>query len=164
MPALQPRAIRKTHWSEHLVRFVFGGAVTMATGLIARRWGPGVGGVFLAFPAILPASLTLLKEHEGRHEAVQAAAGSRLGGVGLSAFAAAVALLAPRGAVISLAVATVCWAVLSFMLWEAIYGRYAPRRHRRARSSPGRGSGRRGAPMRRRRHTASSATRGHPAP
>jgi hypothetical protein len=40
---------------EWAVRFLFGGAVCVAAGLIARRFGPGVGGLFLAFPAIFPA-------------------------------------------------------------------------------------------------------------
>ena len=29
-----------------------------------QRWGPGIGGLFLAFPAIFPASATLVEKHE----------------------------------------------------------------------------------------------------
>ncbi len=36
----------------------------MCTGLIAQHWGPVVGGLFLSFPAILPASATLIERHE----------------------------------------------------------------------------------------------------
>jgi hypothetical protein len=36
------------------------GAITAAAGLIAGLYGPTIGGLFLAFPSILPASLTLV--------------------------------------------------------------------------------------------------------
>jgi hypothetical protein len=47
-------------WKDYAVRFVFGGIVTALTGLIAGRYGPGVAGLFLAFPAIFPAGATLI--------------------------------------------------------------------------------------------------------
>jgi hypothetical protein len=37
--------------------------VTVGAGLIASRFGPNLGGLFLAFPAILPATLTLVARH-----------------------------------------------------------------------------------------------------
>ena len=52
--------------------------------------------LFLAFPAILPASLTLVKEHDGRRKTCDDARGSRLGALGMLAFAIVVAILAPR--------------------------------------------------------------------
>ena len=36
----------------------------MATGIIAKKFGPGMGGLFLAFPAIFPARATLVEKHE----------------------------------------------------------------------------------------------------
>ena len=57
-------SLKQTNLREHLVRFVLGGAVTVAAGLIARRWGPVIGGLFLAFPAIFPAGATLIEQHE----------------------------------------------------------------------------------------------------
>jgi hypothetical protein len=44
--------------------FFFGGLCTAAAGLIAERFGPEVGGLFLAFPAIFPAGASLLESHE----------------------------------------------------------------------------------------------------
>jgi Protein of unknown function (DUF3147) len=64
---------------EHVVRFVLGGAVTVAAGLIARHWGPVVGGLFLAFPAIFPAGATLLEEHEVQKKAKIGCDGRRRG-------------------------------------------------------------------------------------
>jgi hypothetical protein len=45
---------------DYVVPFFLGGAVTVATGLIAKTFGPVTGGLFLALPAIFPASATLL--------------------------------------------------------------------------------------------------------
>jgi len=79
---LNPSALRETHWYEYLIRFALGGAVTVVAGLIAARFGPVVGGLFLAFPAIFPASATLIEKHVRRRKekAVpgSAAAGKRL--------------------------------------------------------------------------------------
>jgi hypothetical protein len=57
-------ALKRTRWYEYALRFFFGGAVTVATGLIAKYYGPVLGGFFLAFPAIFPASATLVEKHE----------------------------------------------------------------------------------------------------
>ena len=60
------------------IRFGFGGAVTVTTELIARTFGPEIAGLFLAFPAILPASLTLIRQNEGREAAANDALGATL--------------------------------------------------------------------------------------
>ena len=57
-------ALARSKWYEYLVRFAFGGLITALAGIIAKRYGPGVGGLFLAFPAIFPATATLLEKHE----------------------------------------------------------------------------------------------------
>jgi hypothetical protein len=54
--------LQKTRFGEYAIRFVFGGAVTVATGVIAKKFGPVVGGLFLAFPAIFPASANSAEE------------------------------------------------------------------------------------------------------
>ena len=57
-------SLRQTKWHEYALRFFFGGAVTVMAGLIAKKFGPQIGGLFLAFPAIFPASATLIEKHE----------------------------------------------------------------------------------------------------
>jgi hypothetical protein len=52
----KPSALGQTRWYEYLVRFLLGGAMTVVAGLIAARFGPVIGGLFLAFPAIFPAA------------------------------------------------------------------------------------------------------------
>src|SRR3954465_13072328 len=90
-------SLRQTKWHDYAVRFLFGGLVTALAGIIARKFGPGVGGLFLAFPAIFPASATLIEKHEkkkkkclglngvrrGRSAASVDAAGSSMGSIGL---------------------------------------------------------------------------------
>jgi len=56
--------LKDTKWYELAVRFLYGGAITAITGLLANRYGPVFGGLFLAFPALFPASATLLEKHE----------------------------------------------------------------------------------------------------
>ena len=49
-----------------------------------------MGGMFLAFPAILPASLTLVKRHDSRADALDDARGGRVAAIALACFAVAV--------------------------------------------------------------------------
>jgi Protein of unknown function (DUF3147) len=58
---INPSPLFKTKWYEYATRFVLGGLITVGAGLIAEKWGPSVGGLFLAFPAIFPASATLIE-------------------------------------------------------------------------------------------------------
>jgi hypothetical protein len=102
-----PGRLRQTQPRDFIQRFLFGALVTVAAGLIATNYGPVVGGLFLAFPAILPASLTLLTEHA--HNTAPAGAdayGSMFGSVGLLVFGAVIWILgttAPAWLVLSLA-------------------------------------------------------------
>jgi hypothetical protein len=122
-PKLAPDKLKQVKWWEYALRFVFGGVVTVATGLLAKNIGPAFAGMFLAFPAILPASLTLVKQHDGRKKAADDARGARVGAVGLLAFALVVALTAaswPATAV--LVVATLAWLAVSLGVWAVVYG------------------------------------------
>src|SRR5579862_5648031 len=117
--------LSETRWTDYAVRFLFGGLVTAAAGMIAKYYGPVVGGLFLAFPAIFPASATLLEKHElnqkerlglsGARRAAATvsvdAAGTAMGTIGLTAFALTVWRLMPSHTPwIVLTVATLAWA------------------------------------------------------
>jgi hypothetical protein len=69
------------------VRFAFGAVISLVVGLVANTIGVRFAGMFLAFPAILPASLTLIQDDEGRRDADRNAIGAILGGFGLIVFA-----------------------------------------------------------------------------
>jgi len=122
-PQIDPAGLRKAEPWEYVVRFGFGGAVTACTGLIAQRYGPAIGGLFLAFPAILPATLTLVERHDGRRDAADDARGSVLGAVALLIFAAVALLLVnvfPPA--LTLAAATAAWCAAAVALWTLRYG------------------------------------------
>ena len=123
----------RSKWYEYVVRFVFGGIVTALTGIIAKRWGPEVGGLFLAFPAIFPAAATLIEKHQrqekeqagkpgkvrGRAAAGVDAAGAAMGSVGLLAFAVIVWQgILKHSPVIVLCIATLAWLLAAVLTWE----------------------------------------------
>jgi len=122
---LRPSKLRETPISGMVVRFAFGAIVSVAAGLVGLRWGPVAGGVFLAFPAILAATLTLIEEEEHRRDpAAQDARGAVLGATGMIAFAACVwASATGLPAPLVLAVATVAWAVVAGLLYLAFGAR-----------------------------------------
>ena len=123
---------RSTTWGEYATRFAFGGAVTLLAGLIADKFGPGIGGLFLAFPAIFPAGASLIEKHQeekkrlagmnGKERARLAAgvdaAGSAMGSLGLMGFAAVAWNLLPRLALWqSLVLATALWTLIAVTVW-----------------------------------------------
>jgi hypothetical protein len=122
----------RTRWYEYAVRFIFGGLITVAAGLVARRFGPAVGGLFLAFPAIFPASATLVDKHErekkekvglrggvrGRFAAALDARGAAMGSIGLLAFALIVWKMLGSGSTgVVLSAAVVAWFAVSISFW-----------------------------------------------
>jgi hypothetical protein len=126
-------ALTKTKWYEYAVRFFFGGTITVATGLIAKRYGPVIGGLFLAFPAIFPASATLVQKHErqkklmvgilqtirGREAAALDARGAAFGSIGLSLFGLMVWKLLPSwNTALTLFAALAVWLALSVLIWR----------------------------------------------
>jgi hypothetical protein len=89
--------------------------------------------LFLAFPAIFPASATLIEKHErqkkeeeglqgtqrGREAASVDAAGSAMGSAGLLVFASIVWQFVPRYSTwIVLMGATVAWLTVSVLIWQ----------------------------------------------
>jgi len=125
-------AMKETRWYQLAIRFCIGGLITAATGLIAKRYGPAVGGLFLAFPAIFPASATLIEEHEKQEKqeaglkaetrARQAvsvdAAGAAIGSIGLLVFALVVTEFVEKFTPwLVILAATAAWAAVSFLLW-----------------------------------------------
>jgi len=121
VPKVDVGAIKKHKPSDYLLRFGFGAAIALAAGLIGMKFGPIVGGVFLGFPAILPASLTLIEKKDGKEEASIDSVGAVLGAVAMIAFAVAVILFARGlGVVASLAVALVVWLVAAFVLYAIV--------------------------------------------
>jgi hypothetical protein len=128
-----PERLQEIRWKELLARFVFGGAVTAAAGWAGKKWGPAVGGLFLAFPAILPATVTLVQKHEKSRAAAGAeVAGAVVGTCGLLVFALFVWQLAPVWPHwLTLLLAFLVWTVFScglWWLWRTLVHQRRPRR------------------------------------
>jgi len=108
------------------IRFAFGAGISTAASVIAILLGFQVGGLLLAFPAILPATLTLIEQEESEVKAVEDDVGSVLGATSLAAFAAlAWWLLRIAGPAVALPVACVGWLVSSLLLYaglRAVFG------------------------------------------
>ena len=127
MPEFNPEEIGAHRVRDYIIRFCFGAAISLVAGLIGMKFGPRLGGVFLAFPAILPASLTLIAKKEGNDPAARDSSGAVLGAIAMIAFAVIVSLWAVRlGVVLALAIGLVVWLVVAVALYalvEAVYGR-----------------------------------------
>jgi hypothetical protein len=126
-------ALKKTKWYEYSIRFLAGGAITVAAGLIAERFGPALGGLFLAFPAIFPASATLVEKHEkekklqagvtktmrGRYSAALDARGAAMGSLGLVCFALTIWKFLPAWAAgLTLFAAVGEWLAVAIVVWR----------------------------------------------
>ena len=122
-------ALKRSKWYEYVVRFLFGGTVAVLAGLIAKHYGPEIGGLFLAFPAIFPATATLLEKHEEqkqqskfrvREVAAIDAAGASIGSIGLVGFAFIGWRAFPDFPLTAvLAAATAAWLLVAISVWRA---------------------------------------------
>ena len=130
-PTLAFKSLEEGRWYEYVIRFVLGGAATVAAGLVSSRWGPSIGGLFLALPAVFCASATLIEKHQerrkceagltgsrrGQQAAALDAAGATLGGLGLLAFATTFSFLVVKSVGTAFAVSQAAWLVVSITAW-----------------------------------------------
>lgn len=132
VPSIELSGLRHSHWYQFAVRFVLGGAVTVCTGLVERHWGPVAGGLFLSFPAILPATATLIERQQterlrragregsrrGRRAAALDASGAALGGYALACFGVcAWRLLPAHSPAWVLPLSALVWLVVAVLAW-----------------------------------------------
>jgi hypothetical protein len=126
-------SLKGTHPRDYAIRFIFGGLITLLTGLIAQRYGPSIAGLFLAFPAIFPATATLIEKHErqrkqqvgldgtnrGRAAVAVDAAGTALGTLGLLLFALFLWRFLPtHSAPLILITAAFIWITTAVAFWK----------------------------------------------
>lgn len=132
MVRIRLAALKDIKPQEIVMRFLYGGACSVAAYEMAQRFGPVIGGLFLAFPAIFPASASLVEKHhrenvqaaggdgvtEGRLAAAMDAAGASIGCIGMMGFALVMwreLPLQPAGLV--LAESLLAWVVLAAGFW-----------------------------------------------
>jgi hypothetical protein len=125
-------SLKETNPKEYLSRFVFGGVVTVLAGFLADHYGPILGGLFLAFPGIFPASVSLVEKHKtlrekaegnlgtrsARGQASVEAAGASVGTLGLIGFAVVLWRGLPGHTFLTmLLMAAGTWIVVSWLFW-----------------------------------------------
>jgi hypothetical protein len=131
---MDTEGLKDTKWYEYALRFFFGGAMTVATGIVAKEFGPTVGGLFLAFPAIFPAGATLIDKHEkekkeraglqpgyrGKYAVALDAAGATMGAMALVIFAVLVLKFLPRdtSSYVVLTFSALAWFFASVGIWK----------------------------------------------
>lgn len=129
---LQTTSLRETTPMEYARRFLFGGLVTVIATLIADKWGPVIGGMFLAFPGIFPAAVSLVEKHKteresevgkmgvaaARAEASVEASGASAGTWGLAGFGLVIWKESVTHSLpMTLACAALAWVVVSWIVW-----------------------------------------------
>src|SRR3954451_677704 len=114
--------VRDLRVRDTVVRFTFGAITSAVAGSLSILFSPIVGGVFLAFPAILAASLTLIAEEEDIEESREDARGATVGALALGAFAGVgVLTLTAIAWPLALAAASGGWAVVALGLYLALW-------------------------------------------
>ncbi len=104
-----------------VVRFGFGFVVSAVAGVIAMTLGARAGGIMLGFPAILPATLTLIEKKQSEQDAEHDDIGAILGAAALIVFAIVGWQLFPRiAAAGALAAAAAAWLVAALVLYAAL--------------------------------------------
>lgn len=95
--------------------------VIKAAAIVTILLGSRLGGVLLAFPAILPATLTLIEEEESEEAAKDDDAGAVLGAISLVSFAATMWLLLPAAApAAALTAGAAVWLVTAVGLYVVV--------------------------------------------
>jgi hypothetical protein len=118
-----PSKLSKIRLKDMAVRFGFGAAISLVAGLVSLAFGARAGGMFLAFPAILPASLTLIEKREGPEAAIHDLDGTILGAAALGAFALVAGVGLRRfSAALVLPAALATWLGASLMAYVVVEG------------------------------------------
>ena len=125
-------SLKETNPMEYVSRFAFGGLVTVLAGLVADHYGPVLGGLFLAFPGIFPAGVSLVEKHKtlreraegklgvwsARGQASVEATGASVGTLGLMGFAVVLWQGLPtHNFLLMLFTATGTWIAVSSLCW-----------------------------------------------
>jgi nicotinamide-nucleotide amidase len=110
---VEPRRLGALKAHDYLIRFGFGFLISVVAAVIGEIAGSRVGGLFLAFPAILPATLTLVERKDGIGQALSDTRGATLGGIGMIAFALVMVLTVRQAPAVGLGGAVLVWVMVS---------------------------------------------------
>lgn len=114
--------LRSVSAKQYAVRFGFGFVTSVIAAVVGDLAGGRVGGLFLAFPAILPAALTLLERKEGIAQALSDIRGATLGAIGMVAFAVVMVISVRRFQMLALVAALLAWMVVACAAYLLVRG------------------------------------------
>jgi len=120
-PDLTPSKLRQVRVRDYAIRFATGATISIVAAIVGKIIGVRFGGTLLAFPAILPAGLTLIQEEEGTRRADRNAIGAVLGAVGLVIFAmVAKAAFGHLNPALALTLALLGWLLTAVLLYSLL--------------------------------------------
>jgi hypothetical protein len=123
-PSFDGAKVAKARPRDLLIRFVAGAVTSIASGAVTLAFGARVGGILLAFPAILAASLTLIEEQEDSLDAREDARGAIAGGFAMAVFAAVSAMsFGGIAGALALAIAAFAWVVTAGLIYVVCWWR-----------------------------------------
>jgi hypothetical protein len=107
-----------------LLRFAAGALTSVVAGILGLAFGEHIGGIPLAFPAVLVASLTLIEEQEDSEEAREDSRGAMAGAAAMAVFGVVGGVLfgvLPGGLV--LALGAIAWLFVAIGLYGLLWWR-----------------------------------------
>lgn len=119
-PRLDLGKLRGIKFKDLVIRFMFGGTLSVFAAWIAHVTSLRFGGIFAAFPVVLLASLTIIGKREGAEPAAEDAQGGVAGACAFLVSASPLAFMltrVPGGAALVAALAG--WGVLALLLYYA---------------------------------------------
>jgi PncC family amidohydrolase len=112
--------LRKLRPRDYAVRFGFGAAISVVAALLGLLTNYRLAGMFLAFPAILPAALTLVEHKEGPAQAASDVRGAAVGAVAMMGFAIVAVVLLKHSPALALPAALSAWIVASLLIYTVL--------------------------------------------
>jgi PncC family amidohydrolase len=119
---LEPGRLLSINAKHYAIRFAFGFLISVAAAVISQTAGARVGGLFLAFPAILTATLTLVERNDGIGEALSDIRGATLGALGMVGFAVVMVVVVRGAPELALIAALLAWIVVSASAYLLVRG------------------------------------------
>ena len=113
--------LKHIQWKDFAIRFLFGGAISLLAALITLITNDRIGGIFMAFPAILLASLTLINKEEGKHSAEEDTKGAIVGAIAFVVAAIVLSLTLQRLSGVALLLALAVWLLCALGFYALSY-------------------------------------------
>jgi uncharacterized membrane protein (GlpM family) len=114
--------LKQIKLKDYIVRFLFGGTVSVLAALVAALTNGRIGGIFTAFPAILIASLTIINRMDGKHKTEEDATGAIVGAIAFVVTAIVLSLtLEVLAGALALVLALVVWLLCAIGLYALSY-------------------------------------------